>query len=265
MRQLVSNGMSLELFHEVEHSQALLSRFPTGQCDDSQWIISFQNFVEDMPTNHDSSPEAESSTFACGVRFGETSYNIDDEAAILVTVGSDLSVVVPPSMRRPAVFIDILVSNVRAITTDSRQNTQSQSPTYALQMDLDQGGDTPFYVNASPTNESCIFLAFKSESVTSDVKSAIESRVAATGESMLFKHSESEAIDVSKRRLDNGSNELDHLTDPSSDDNDHSVQNGSTFPVESADLGFGRGPYQQQRPLSLVQEMIERATFRNDS
>ena len=57
MRQLVSNGMSLELFHEVEHSETLLSRFPTGQCDDSQWIISFQNFVEDMPTNHDSSPE----------------------------------------------------------------------------------------------------------------------------------------------------------------------------------------------------------------
>ena len=199
------------------------------------------------------------------MRFGEVSYIIDDEAAILVTVGSDLSVLVPPSMRGPAVFIDILVKYVRAITTDSRQNTQSQSPTYALQMDLDQGGDTPFYVNASPTNESCIFLAFKSESVTSHVKSAVESRVAATEEHMLFKHSESEAIDVSKRRLDNGSNELDHLTDPSSDNNDHSVQDGSTFPVESADLGFGRGPTQQQRPVSLVQEMIERATFRNDS
>ncbi|KAL9125601.1 MAG: hypothetical protein Q9217_005212 [Psora testacea] len=263
MRQLVFYGISLEMFHDVGDNKTLFTSFPNSQYHDSQWIITFENFVEDMLINDDCSEEEESSTFACGVMFGETSYKIDEEAAILTTVGREFNVIVPPSARRPAVYIDIPISNIRAIAADQRQNTQSQTPTYALQIELIQNGHASFYVNASPLHESSIFLAFKSQSAAADVRLSTESRIIAIGEGMPFSHSETDAIDVSKRRSGAESGHLEGLSSDSVSDDDNQSPSVSAIPVRPENVDSQRDPV-QQRPLSLVQEMIERATSQPD-
>ncbi|KAL9103880.1 MAG: hypothetical protein Q9163_001117 [Psora crenata] len=261
MRQLVFYGVSLELFHEVEDDDTLFTRFPNSQYHDSQWIISFEKFVEDMPTKEGCSQGEESSTFACGLLYGDTSYTIDEEAAILVTVGSEFSVIVPPSPKRPAVHIDVPIRNIRAFAADQRQNTQSQTPTYALQIDLTEDGNAAFYVNARPVNEACIFVAFKSESAASDVRSATESRIVTIRECMPFSHSETEAIDVSLSRSSNKCDDQQlSLGNLAPDVNDHEYHKNPAIPVQLANTGPQRESLRQQRPASLVREMMQRAT-----
>ena len=193
-------------------------------------------------------------------------YQIGEEAAILVTIGLDVSVIVPSSARRPAVYIDIPIRNIRAVGADQRQNTQSQTPTYALQLDLLPNQRTLFYVNAKPDAEACIFLAFKSQSAASDVKSAIESRFVADRGDMLFNHSETEAIDVSKLPSGNKVDSLEYLlSSPAPEGEDHPLRGDSATEIPEAITEARRIPAQRQRPISLVQEMIERATTEDDA
>ena len=53
IRRLVSCGISLKSFSEVLDDDTLFAKFPKGQYQDSQWIMSFEDFIEGLPMEHD--------------------------------------------------------------------------------------------------------------------------------------------------------------------------------------------------------------------
>ena len=193
-------------------------------------------------------------------------YEIQDEAAILVTIATFLHIVIPSSARGPAIYIDTPMSSILSMDSGQRQNTQSQTPTYALQLDLVQDRDATFYVNAYPFSEVCIFLGFKSQSAVSDVSSAIESRISTRGRQTPYAQCESEAINVSRLTSDgNFGNTDDLITDSMADNDDELTQGFSAVAVHSTDLDRRDDPIRKQQPISRVQEIVERASFQQDS
>ena len=48
IREILSIGVSLECFWQSETRLDLYSRFPRGQHHNSQWVTSFEEFVDEL-------------------------------------------------------------------------------------------------------------------------------------------------------------------------------------------------------------------------
>ena len=120
-------------------------------------------------------------------------YHIAEESAIVVTLGRELNIVFPASANLPARFIDVPLGNILGVSFGQLE-TQSQTRTYGLVIQLSNQGGNTFIVNATGRSNTQVGLAFESEAVAVSLKKAIESK--SVGEKDLIT-SRSEAVDFS--------------------------------------------------------------------
>lgn len=143
---------------------------------------------------------------------GNDRHNTNYDSAILVTVSEDLSITIPNPATGPATYIDVPLEHIKSAIIDSQANSQSQTPSHVLILNLSDNDGTTCYFNASANNSSSIALVF---AVEDDAKTLLRLiRPEASNEKIARHYSQSEAIDVSQAISDDFSE--DELADPSS-------------------------------------------------
>lgn len=137
------------------------------------------------------------SLFAHGMNIGNLRFSVQDQPTILVTVTEDMSIMVPASDTRPAVYVDIPLPNITDMDienpADVFRRTTSQKPQAAvLRLRLSAESAHTFYVNASQQSglEIVLFL--------NDAEDAIVVRDWILEARAIPRVSRSQALDVSK-------------------------------------------------------------------
>ena len=113
--------------------------------------------------------------FAHGVFIEETFCRADEMSAIIVTASSNLNIiVVPTGQSKTARFVDVPFHNIQEVTSGKNLDTQSQSLTYGITLQLSSREEDNYHVNAVGRSDPSIGLAFKSESDVMSLEKIIQ-------------------------------------------------------------------------------------------
>ena len=118
--------------------------------------------------------------FAHGVSIGNTRYNTEDESAVLVTVAEDIRIVISASPTEPAKYIDVPLEHVGKVSLKSTRNSQSQSFSYVVLIEMSPAVVNAYYLNAIGNGDRLILIAFVSESHAKTVLKLLQQTTART-------------------------------------------------------------------------------------
>lgn len=166
--------------------------------------------------------------FAFALSIGTNRYVTDDVSAILVTISDELNIIIPKSATGPAKYIDVPLARVHSASVATSANSQSQSPSYVLIMNLAIVDGATCYLNASRSGSSLVSLVFVDEKDARTLLRLIQSRMIDKTQVGYF--SQSEPLDISQHYWDARSE--DELANPLTRDN-HDVNVVSAGPTAS--------------------------------
>ncbi|KAG8525350.1 uncharacterized protein KY384_008994 [Bacidia gigantensis] len=180
-------------FFRDESQQYVFARFPANQDRDSQWVISFEGFVEELMSDDDDLAQSYlPTTFATALSLGNDHFTVNEEPAILVTASKALNIVIPSSGSRLAIYVDISFEVIQSVQVEHMQHSLSQED-YALKLNLISGVQASLLVNAKDVETTGVLLGFSSENAASAVKQCVLSRI---GQKFPSSKRVSEAADV---------------------------------------------------------------------
>ena len=147
IREMLNYGLPEDKLWPVSDTPAAIaSKFPRDPSHTSQWIWDFHSYLEHECLQDRTSDQwavtaavvlivltwlgrREVAVFAHVVKLPDTILEIEDESAILVTVNTTLSILVPANLTRPATYLDIpfdRISNTKMSKSDSQSQRRSQ-------------------------------------------------------------------------------------------------------------------------------------------
>ncbi|KAF6232349.1 hypothetical protein HO173_009454 [Letharia columbiana] len=193
IREMLSSGVSPDAFWP---SGTVYSNFPKSQHHNSQWVTSFEEFVDELLLKKILTQEVSSVMFAQAVYVGDRKWDLEEAADILVTLSEELNIIVPANDAQPAVYIDVPLDSIIDVFFEEAFVTDSPNPTFGLIIQLMGGGATNCILNASTHAERHVALAFASEKDADTLRRLLMPTNVRTN--AFPPHSQSGAIDVSE-------------------------------------------------------------------
>lgn len=136
--------------------------------------------------------------FARAVNLGNVIFDLNSESAILITVSTELNIVILATPTEPARYIDVPLANISDVTLHNRLSTQSQDLKYALVVQLSSSVEFTYFLDATGHADLVLMLAFNSEKDATIIMDLITPMVRVDDQ---LPASQSEALNVSKASL----------------------------------------------------------------
>lgn len=195
IREMLSFGVSPDDFWKSKTHLDLYLKFPKSQHHNSQWVTSFEEFVDELVLGKILTQEVSSVIFAQAVYVGDRKWDLKEASDILVTLYEDLNIIVPERDDEPAVYIDVPFNAITKVYFDELV-TESQQTTYGLVIQLMGGSAANCILNATGCAARHVALAFASEKDANTLRRLLmPANVRTNGFSP---RSQSRAIDVSE-------------------------------------------------------------------
>lgn len=195
IREMLGFGVLPDEFWPTETDLDTFSKFPKNQHTNSQWITSFEEFVDELVLRKILTQEVSSVVFAHAVHVGDRKWDLEEASDILVTVSEELNIIVPENDTSPAIYIDVALSSISNVSFDELV-TDSQQPSYGLVMQLIGETATNCMINANGYAKNHVALAFASKKDANTLRRLLEPTKARTDRNTL--QSQSEAVNVSE-------------------------------------------------------------------
>ncbi|KAL2046208.1 hypothetical protein N7G274_001655 [Stereocaulon virgatum] len=173
IRIMLHHGLSPEELWPNKADQELYTHFPRSCHHDTSWILAFEEFVDELVLGGVLTQERSDVLFAYALSIGNTTYNTEDESAILVTIAEALKIIVSASPTDSAKYIVMPLENVRQVNLQSQLSEQSQTSSCALIIHLAPMTEHTYYLNAVGQNDQRILLAFMSETHANTIKDTL--------------------------------------------------------------------------------------------
>lgn len=194
LNDVLQHGARPEDVWPEQADMDLFAHFPVARHRSSQWITSFEAFVDDLGLKNALTQQyvllllaivATSSLtllrksvviFAFALSFGGIRYNTNENSAILITVSEGLTIIIPDSLTGPATYLDVPLENIGCISLDSQPNSQSQTPSHVVVLNLHASNEhiNTCYINANGCDHNAIALAFISINDAKTLKKLIQ-------------------------------------------------------------------------------------------